>query len=64
MITLLVEAWPLKPGLATLLFFRVEESKPCGGPCGRCLCIKGAWPRIAYTLYKNHLRSVKTYFMT
>ncbi|KAG0585142.1 hypothetical protein M758_3G262400 [Ceratodon purpureus] len=70
MITPLPGAWCLKPGSATLPFFGVEpvvldqEGKPQDGPCAGYLCIKGAWPGMARTLYGDHQRFAETYFTT
>ncbi|KAL2633173.1 hypothetical protein R1flu_004652 [Riccia fluitans] len=68
MISPLPGAWPMKPGCATLPFFGVQtvvldqEGKELHGPCEGYLCIKGAWPGIARTVYGDHSRYENTYF--
>lgn len=70
MISPLPGAWELKPGSATLPFFGVQpvvldqQGKEQDGPCSGYLCIKGAWPGIARTLYGDHQRFAETYFST
>lgn len=70
MITPLPGAWSLKPGSATLPFFGVQpvvldqDGKEQDGPCSGYLCIKGAWPGMARTLYGDHKRFAETYFTT
>lgn len=61
-------AWGLKPGSATLPFFGVQpvvldsEGKEQRGACNGALCIKGAWPGMARSLYGDHKRFEEVYF--
>lgn len=70
MITPLPGAWALKPGSATLPFFGVQpvvldpQGKEQEGPCEGYLCIKGAWPGMARTLFGDHKRFEEAYFTT
>jgi acetyl-CoA synthetase len=58
----------LKPGAATVPYFGItpcllnENGEEIEGPGEGYLCIKGAWPGMARTIYNDPLRFQKTYF--
>nr|QKY14945.1 acetyl-coenzyme a synthetase (ACSA) [Polytomella parva] len=59
----------LKPGCATLPFFGVQpvildpsSGKEVEGAGDGVLCMKGAWPSLARTIYGDHDRFAATYF--
>ncbi|MBV8549296.1 MAG: acetate--CoA ligase [Alphaproteobacteria bacterium] len=68
MITPLPGATALKPGSATLPFFGVEPiivdqgGEELHGEAEGILCIKGSWPGMMRTLWKNHERYKEGYF--
>lgn len=68
MIAPMVGATPLKPGSASKPFFGVKpvvvdaQGNAQEGECEGILCIKGSWPGMMRTLWKDHERFVQTYF--
>lgn len=68
MITPLPNAWPQKPGSATLPFFGVvpvlvdEKGNEVKGEGEGYLCIKNAWPSCLRTVYGDHDRYETNYF--
>jgi acetyl-CoA synthetase len=69
LITPLPGATALKPGSAALPFFGVEpvmvdqNGTVLEGPCEGLLCMADAWPGIMRSVYGDHERFVKTYFV-
>lgn len=68
LISPLPDAWPLKPGSATLPFFGVQpcllndKGEELKGAAEGLLCIKDSWPGQMRTVYKDHKRFFETYF--
>lgn len=68
MITPIVDAYPQKPGSASLPFFGVKpalltpEGKLIEGPGEGVLAIADSWPGQSRTVYKDHKRFEETYF--
>ncbi len=69
LITPLPGAFDLKPGSATLPFFGIEpslvddEGKELEGAASGNLCINRPWPGMMRTVYGDHERFRKTYFV-